>query len=76
MSSPVRVNGLGKKRAWHTENVNKIPDAQMKLAASNGSAIFMTLVRDLIPAAALITYAHLHQSFLGRLQANNLATES
>lgn len=67
MSSPVTVKGPGKKRAWHTENVNKTPDAQMKLAASKGYAIFMTLVRDLIPAAAIITYAHLHQNLLGRL---------
>lgn len=55
MSSPATVKRPGKKRPWHTENIIETPDAQMKLAASNDSAIFMASVRDLIPAAALIT---------------------
>lgn len=70
MSSPAVVKGPGKKRAWHTDNVVEAPDAQIKLATSNGSAIFMALVRHLIPAAALIAYAHLHLNLLIRLQAN------
>lgn len=66
MSPPAIVKGPGKKRAWHADNVIETPDAQMKLAANTGSAIFMALVRDLIPAVALIAYAHLHGSlFIG-----------
>lgn len=70
MSSPARVKGPGKKKAWHTDNVIKTPDAQMKLSANKGSAIFMALVRDLIPALVLITYAHLHSSLLIGVQSN------
>lgn len=64
MSSPATVKGPGKKRAWHTDKVIETPDAQIKLAASNGFAVFMASVRDLVPAAALITYAHLHYNLL------------
>lgn len=64
MPSPARVKGPGKKRAWHTDNVIETPDAQIKLAANNGSAIFMAIVRDLIPVVVIITYDHVHRTRL------------